>query len=127
LIQVMAALALIALGLAGVGVWGVAAQSVGQRTREIGVRVALGASAGQVGRLIAWQGLVPIAAGLVAGVVGGLALGRLMRSILFQVSPTDPFTLALTLAVLAIVGIVATIGPALRAARLDPLTALRTE
>ena len=57
IIQVMGALALIALGLAGLGVWGVAAQSVGQRTREIGVRVALGASAAQVGRLIAWQGI----------------------------------------------------------------------
>jgi putative ABC transport system permease protein len=127
LIQVMAALALIALGLAGLGVWGVAAQSVGQRTREIGVRIALGASAGQVGRLIAWQGFVPIAVGLVAGVLGGLALGQVMRSILFQVTPTDPVTLAITLAVLASVGIAATLGPALRAARLDPLVALRTE
>ena len=67
LIQILGALAAIALGLAGLGVWGVTAQSVGQRTREIGVRVALGASAAQVGRLIAWQGAIPIVAGLFIG------------------------------------------------------------
>jgi predicted permease len=127
LIQLMGALALIALGLAGLGVWGVAAQSVGQRTREIGVRIALGASAVQVGSLIARQGLVPIAAGLIVGLAGGLALGRVMRSILFQVAPTDPVTLVTTLSVLAVVGIAATLGPAVRAARLDPVVALRTE
>jgi predicted permease len=127
LIQVMRTLALIALGLAGLGVWGVAAQSVGQRTREIGVRVALGANAAQVGRLIAWQGFVPIAVGLAIGLIAGLGLGRLMRSLLFQVTPTDSYTVAGTLALLALVGLAATIGPALRAARLDPLVALRTE
>ncbi|MGH9174807.1 MAG: FtsX-like permease family protein, partial [Vicinamibacterales bacterium] len=127
LIQVMGVLALIALGLAGLGVWGVAAQAVGQRTREIGVRMALGASATAVGRLIAWQGLASIGVGLAIGLVGGLALGRVMRSILFQVTPTDPVTLLATLGVLAAVGIIATLGPALRAARLDPLVALRTE
>ncbi|HTI43994.1 MAG TPA: hypothetical protein VL693_19345, partial [Vicinamibacterales bacterium] len=65
--------------------------------------------------------------GLVLGVIGGLAVGRVMRSLLFQVTPTDPLTLMLTLTALAAVGLVATVGPALRAARLDPLTALRTE
>jgi predicted permease len=127
LIRVMGALALIALGLAGLGVWGVAAQAVGQRTREIGLRVALGANAAQVGRLIAWQGLLPIAGGVVLGLAGGLALGRVMRSILFQVSPSDPVTLAMTLAALMVVGVAATLGPALRAARLDPVVALRTD
>jgi putative ABC transport system permease protein len=127
IIQVMGALSLIALGLAGLGVWGVAAQSVGQRRREIGVRVALGANPAQVGRLIAWQGFVPIAIGLAIGLVAGLGLGRVMRSILFQVSPTDLLTLVGTLALLALVGLAATLGPALRAARLDPLVALRTE
>jgi predicted permease len=127
LIQVMSVLALIALGLAGLGVWGVAAQAVGQRTREIGVRVALGASAAQVARLIAWQGFVPIAIGLALGLVAGLGLGRVMRSILFQVTPTDSLTLVGTLALLALVGLAATLGPALRASRLDPLVALRTE
>jgi putative ABC transport system permease protein len=127
LIQVIGALALVALGLAGLGVWGVAAQSVGQRTREIGVRVALGASSSQVGRLIARQGLAPIALGLMIGLAGGLALAQGMRSILFQVSPTDPVTVTLTMAMLLGVGILATVGPALRAARLDPLAALRQD
>jgi predicted permease len=127
LIQILGALAMIALGLAGVGVWGVTAQSVGQRTREIGVRVALGATAAQVGRLIAWQGAIPIVAGLLIGLAGGLAVGRVMRSLLFQVTPNDPITLIATLAALAAVGLAATLGPSLRAARLDPLSALRTE
>jgi ABC-type antimicrobial peptide transport system permease subunit len=89
--------------------------------------VALGASATQVGRLVAWQGLLPIAAGLFVGLGLGLALGRLMRSILFQVSPTDPVTLLGVTGVLAAVAIASTIGPALRAARVDPLSALRSE
>jgi predicted permease len=127
LIQVMSALAVIAIGLAGLGVWGVAAQSVGQRTREIGVRVALGATATQVVTMIARQGLVPIGLGLIAGLAGGLGLGQLMRSVLFEVSPTDPVTIAATVGVLLGVGAAATIGPALRAARLDPLTALRDD
>jgi ABC-type antimicrobial peptide transport system permease subunit len=127
LIQVISALALVALGLAGLGVWGVAAQSVGQRTREIGVRVALGASSSQVAALIARQGLTPIVLGLVIGLAGGLALAQGMRSILFQVSPTDPLTVAMTMAILMGVGMIATVGPALRAARLDPLAALRQD
>lgn len=127
LIQLMGALAVIALGLAGLGVWGVASQSVGQRTREIGVRVALGASASGVGALIAKQGLVPVAVGLIVGLIAGLGLGQVMRSILFQVTPADPATVVATLAALAAVASIATIGPALRAARLDPLAALRQD
>lgn len=127
LVQVMGALALVALGLAGLGVWGVTAHSVGQRTREIGVRVALGASPGAVGRLIAWQGLKPIAAGLAIGLVAGLSAGQVMRSILFQVGPSDPWTLLSTLVALATVGIASTVGPALRAAHIDPVDALRAE
>jgi putative ABC transport system permease protein len=125
LIRVMAALATIAVGLAGLGVWGVTAQAVAQRTREIGVRIALGATTSQVVSLIARQGLVPIAIGLAAGLAAGLGLGQVMRSLLFEVTPTDPLTIAATLGVLAGVGLLATIGPAQRAARLDPLTALR--
>lgn len=127
LIEVFGAFALIALGLAGLGVWAVAAQSVGQRTREIGVRVALGATARHVARLMAMQGLMPIAIGLGLGLMAGLGVARVMRSILFQTSPTDPLTIAGTIAALAIVGCVATLGPALRAARLDPLAALREQ
>ncbi len=125
LIQVLAAFAAIALGLAGLGVWGVAAQSVGQRTREIGVRVALGATSGQVAGLMARQGLGPMLAGLALGVAAGLAVGRVMRSVLFQVSPADPLSLAVAIGGLAVVAFVATIGPAVKAARLDAVAALR--
>jgi putative ABC transport system permease protein len=127
LVQVMAALAIVALGLAGVGVWGVTAQSVGQRTREIGVRLAIGATAGQVGLLVVRQGFVPIGSGLAIGLLAGLGLGQIMRSILFRVTPTDPLTVGSTLALLLAVGLAATVGPALRAARLDPLAALRND
>ena len=97
IIEVFGIFALIALGLAGLGVWGVSAQSVGQRTREIGVRVALGATASQVTRLMAIQGATPLAIGLAIGLAAGLGVGRLMRSILFQVSPSDPITIAGTM------------------------------
>jgi predicted lysophospholipase L1 biosynthesis ABC-type transport system permease subunit len=127
LIQVMGALALVALGFAGLGIWGVAAESVGQRTREIGVRMALGASAASVGAMIAAQAVLPLVAGLAIGLLTGVGLGRLMRSILFQVSPLDPLTVVGTLAALALVALVATAGPAIRAARLDPVAALRAE
>jgi putative ABC transport system permease protein len=125
LIQVIGALALVALGLAGLGVAGVTAQSVAQRTREIGVRLAVGATAREVGALVARQGLRPIVVGLTIGLASGLGLARLMRSILFQVSPADPVTVAAAVALLFAVGIAATIGPVVRAARLDPLAALR--
>jgi len=91
------------------------------------VRVALGATASQVAGMVARQGLVPIGFGLVAGLAAGLGLGQLMRSILFEVTPTDPVTIAATVGVLFGVGVLATIGPALRAARLDPLRALRND
>jgi putative ABC transport system permease protein len=125
LVQILAAFAAIALGLAGIGVWGVAAQAVAQRTREIGVRIALGATSPQVVELMARQSVVPLLAGLGMGLAGGLAVARVMRSVLFQVSPTDVVTIATTVGVLAVVGALATLGPALRAARLDPLAALR--
>ena len=125
LIQVLGAFAAIALGLAGIGVWSVAAQAVGQRTREVGVRVALGASSRQVVGLLAADAMVPVAAGVALGLAAGLAVARVMRTVLFQVSPTDPATIAATIVVLATVALVASLGPALRAARLDPLAALR--
>ncbi len=127
LIQVLAALAAVALALAAIGVWGVAVQSIGQRTREIGLRVALGASGRQVLGLIAVQALAPQVVGLVLGLLAGLGVAQVMRSVLFQVTPTDATTLAASLALLAAVATIATIGPALRATRIDPVVALRTE
>jgi putative ABC transport system permease protein len=125
LIQVLGAFALIAVGLAGLGVWSVSAQAVVQRTREIGVRVALGASSRRIIALMARQSLPALVAGLTLGLATGLGAARLIQSLLFQVSPTDPVTISSTLAVLASVAAVAIFGPALRAARLDPSVALR--
>jgi ABC-type antimicrobial peptide transport system permease subunit len=77
--------------------------------------------------MIAAQGLVPVGVGLVIGLATGLGLGQVMRSILFQVTPTDPLTILATLIVLAVVAAAATAGPAWRAARLDPVVALRAD
>ena len=125
LIRILGAFAAVALLLSGLGVYGVASHAVGQRTREIGVRMALGAGSPAVVRLMALQSLAPMAIGLASGLAAGLAVGRVMRSVLFQTSPADPMTLAGTIAVLALVGVAATLGPALRATRLDPVSALR--
>lgn len=127
LIRMMEVFAVIALGLAGVGIWGVLAQAVGQRTREIGLRMALGATARDVVGMIGAQGLVPVGVGLTIGLALGLAAAQLLRSVLFQVSPADPVTIVGTLASLSAVAVLAALGPAVRAARLDPLEALREE
>ena len=119
--------AALALLLAAIGLYGVIAYSVTQRRPEIGVRVALGASRADVLRLIVGQGMRLTAAGLVAGLVGALALTRLMESLLFGVDATDPLTLAATAILLAGVALAATWLPARRAAGTDPMTALRAE
>jgi putative ABC transport system permease protein len=127
LLQVMNAFGALALGLAGLGIWGVVSQLVAQRSREIGVRVALGATTRQVLTLVARLGALPVAGGLFAGLAAGLGLARLMRSLLFQVSSTDPLTIGIACLLLALVAALAVVGPARRAARLDPLAALREE
>jgi predicted permease len=127
LIQILELFAAVALGLAGIGIWGVVAHSVGQRTREIGLRMALGATRAQVLRTVVGQGLMPVVLGLTAGIVAALMAGRLMQRILFQVSPQDPMTLGLTALALTTVSLIAMLGPGLRAARMDPLRALREE
>jgi putative ABC transport system permease protein len=116
-----------ALFLASLGVYGVMAYNVAQRTPEIGVRMALGASAGDVLRLVSGQGLWLVGIGLACGVAGALGVTRLMAALLYGVSPSDPPTyFALTL-VLGLVGFLACWIPARRATRIDPLTALRAD
>ena len=127
LVQVLNAFAMAALGLAGLGIWGVAAQVVAQRTREIGLRVALGASTAQVLRATAWLLLPQVALGSLTGLAIGLGVARLLQSVLFQVSPADPVTIAATVAALTTVAAAALLGPARRAARVDPVIALRQE
>jgi putative ABC transport system permease protein len=119
--------AVVALGLATVGLYGLISYAVSQRTREIGVRAALGARPGDVLRLVLGQGMRLVAAGLGAGLVVGAGLARVMSSVLVGVAATDPLTFTLVPAALAAVAVLATLLPALRAARLDPAVVLRSE
>jgi putative ABC transport system permease protein len=117
----------LALVLASIGVYGVLAYSVAQRTREIGVRMALGAKPFDVTRMILGRGLQLSAIGLVAGAALAGVLGVLLRTLLFGVTPAAPLVYAGTAALLFIVGLTACIIPAQRAARVDPVVALRDE
>ncbi|HEY4319574.1 MAG TPA: ABC transporter permease [Gemmatimonadales bacterium] len=117
----------LALLLASLGLYGVMAYAVAQRTREMGVRVALGASRQNVLGLVVRQGMALAAIGTVIGLVGALAVTRLLGTQLYDVSPTDPATFAGVTLLLVVVAIVATLVPALRATRVDPVIALRQE
>jgi putative ABC transport system permease protein len=116
-----------ALLLAVAGIYGVLAYSVARRTREIGVRIALGASSGNVLGLVLRQAMVTATAGVAAGIVGSFVLTRLMQSLLFEISPTDPLTFAGVTLVLLLVAALASYLPARRAAKVDPIIALRYE
>ncbi|HUE76610.1 MAG TPA: ABC transporter permease [Longimicrobiales bacterium] len=123
----IAAFAVLALLLAAIGVYGVISQLVGQRTREIGIRVALGADRARVLRMVLGQGAVLIALGAALGILGAFVVARLVRGLLFGVAPVDPLTFVLVPVALVAVALVATYVPARRAAAVDPVTALRTE
>jgi predicted permease len=116
-----------ALVLATTGVFGVTAYSVSRRTREIGVRAALGAEPSALRRLIVAQGLRAVLPGVAAGIAASLALTRTLESLLFGVTPTDPSTLAGTSLLLLAVGLLACYVPARRATKVDPVVALRQE
>ena len=115
----------LALVLAAVGTYGVLSYLVSQRSQEIGIRMALGADRTAMLVLVLRQGLILAGVGLVLGVAGAMAAGRLMRTLLFNVSPLDPMTLGIVTIVMTVVALFACLVPALRATRVDPLTTLR--
>ena len=117
----------VALFLGAVGIYGVISYAVSERTGEIGVRMALGARAAEVSRMIVRQGGTVVLVGLAIGLIGALALTRVMEVFLFNVSPTDPSTYAGVVVFLLGVGSLATCLPARRAAGVDPVAALRAD
>ena len=123
----LTAFSLAALLLASVGIYGVLAYSVAERSREIGVRVALGAEPDRILKLVLAAGLRLVALGMVAGVAGALLLSGFLKSLLFGVTPQDPVTFLVAPALFFLVALLAASVPALRAARLDPMTVLRAQ
>jgi predicted permease len=126
-LMLMVVFAALGLVLAAAGIYGVLSYAVVQRHREIGIRLALGARPESVGRLILHNGLMLTAAGLAAGVALALALVRVMRTLLYEVEPTDPASVAGVVVILCVVAALASWRPARRAMRVDPVTLLRQE
>ena len=117
----------VGLLLAAVGIYGVVSYLVAQRTREIGIRMALGAAARDVRRLVVRDGMIPVAMGSIGGVAAAIPASRAIASLLYGVAPLDPISLALAPALLGAVAFAACVLPARRAARVDPLIALRDQ
>jgi hypothetical protein len=126
-LMLMTAFSLVALVLTAAGIFGLLAQMVAQRTREIGIRMALGASSAQVLRLVGSRGLTLTLAGAVIGIGGALALAPVLKSLLFEITPTDPLSYASVVALLAIVAPTACWIPARAATKVDPVVALRVD
>jgi predicted permease len=122
----LGAFAIAALLLASIGIYGVVSYTVRQRTQEIGIRMALGASAALVQRQVMTQTIALVSSGIAIGIVAALLLARLTASLLYQMEPTDPVSFIATVAVLLAVAVLAGYLPARRASRVDPMSALRT-
>jgi ABC-type antimicrobial peptide transport system permease subunit len=118
---------ILALLVAAVGIYSTVAYMVGQRTHEIGVRIALGARSSNIARLVLGRGIGIVAAGIAVGLVATLAMGNLVASLLYGVSPRDPVVLGVVALVLLVAAVTACLVPALRAARVDPMETLRAE
>jgi putative ABC transport system permease protein len=119
--------ATLAISLAIIGIYGVVSYSVTQRTNEIGIRVALGAGSADIARMVLREALTLAAIALLVGFAASLALSRVLESLLFEVKPTDPFTLASVGCIILLVSALAALLPARRATRVEPTVALRYE
>jgi putative ABC transport system permease protein len=117
----------VGLTLAATGLYGVLSYNIAQRTREIGVRIALGATRGQILGTMLTRGLLLVTGGIVIGIGAGMAAGHLLRSMLHQTSPMDPLTVTTVAMLTWAVALLACWLPARRAAKVDPMVALRTE
>jgi len=117
----------IALLLASIGIYGVMSYSVTQRTRELGIRMALGAARSRVLALVVSQGMALALSGVAIGLLGAFGLTRFLTTQLYAVKPTDPATFVLVALVLSTTALLATLIPAMRATRVDPVVALRDE
>jgi putative ABC transport system permease protein len=125
--QLLGAFAGLALVITTVGIYGVISYTVSQRTHEIGVRMALGAQRSDVLRMLIWRGMRLTLVGIALGLAAALALTRIMKNLLFEVSATDPATFALIALLLVGVALIGSYIPARRAAKVDPLLAIRNE
>jgi putative ABC transport system permease protein len=127
ILQLIGAFAGLGLAMAAVGVFGVLSYSVSRKTREIGIRTALGADTRRVTAMVVGQAMTRVLAGTVIGVLASLAAGRLLGGMLFEVTPVDPATIAGVVVLLAAVALLASYVPARRATRVDPTIALRAD
>lgn len=119
--------AVLAVILASVGLYGVLAYSVSQRTSELGLRMALGADGTAITRLVVWQGLRPALAGIVLGIAGGIGGTELLQSMLYEAKRNDPAVIGAVVALLVVVTMASCLVPAWRATRIDPVVALRAD
>jgi putative ABC transport system permease protein len=125
--RLLTAFAVVALALSAVGLFAVVSYAVARRTREIGIRMALGANANQVQRLVVWRGMIPVLAGTFVGGWAAVLLARYVSGLIFEITPHDPVAFGMGILVLPTVALFATWLPAHRATRIDPTTALRAE
>jgi ABC-type antimicrobial peptide transport system permease subunit len=123
----LGAFAGLALLLAAVGIYSVLSYSVKRSVREIGIRLALGAQLRDVLRMVVFEGMKPVLLGVLIGTAGALAMGRIVSSLIFEVKPSDPLTFLAVIILLAAIGLLASVIPAYRATRVDPMVALRYE